>query len=177
MILTGTDNRNHQYRLWVITVVGWKYYNKKWTILILHCCQLNCTLSYDIHPVHFISFLCHLRFIKVSIVSRSFTLSINDKYKHSHTYTHMRSLSHNPAHSVLKWELWHFFELKCVPCFLPSASFSSGKSKHCVPIAFPLRLTHNEALCHCHVALSSCRSMRNALKVIITDKQGEGRRE
>lgn len=89
----------------------------------------------------------------------------------------MQSLSHHPARSVLKWALWHFFLNPNVLRVSSPASSSSGKSFHCVPITFPLRLTHNEALCHCHIALPSCRSLRNALKVIVTDEMGEGWRE
>lgn len=53
---------------------------------------------------------------------------------------------------------------------------SGGEALNCVPITVPVRLTHNEALCHCHIALLQRRSTRNALKVIITDEWGKGQR-
>lgn len=99
--------------------------------------------------------------------------SINQRHIHAHTYTHMQASSHHPVHSLLKWELWHFFELKRGICFLlGKLLIGGGEALHCVPATFPVRLTHNEALSHCHIALPPCRSMRNTLKVIITDEQG-----
>lgn len=114
-----------------------------------------------------------------AIVNPSSALSIKDKYTHSHANeTHTRASSHHPARSTPEWERWHCFELNCGTCFLPSKhQIGRGeKALNCVPITFPVRLTHNEALCHCHIALLQRRSTRNALKVIITDEWGKGQR-
>lgn len=114
-----------------------------------------------------------------AIVNPSSALSIKDKYTHSHANeTHTRASSHRPARSTPEWERWHCFELNCGTCFLPSKhQIGRGeKALNCVPITFPVRLTHNEALCHCHIALLQRRSTRNALKVIITDEWGKGQR-
>lgn len=114
-----------------------------------------------------------------AIVNPSSALSIKDKYTHSHANeTHTWASSHHPARSTPEWERWHCFELNCGTCFLPSKhQIGRGeKALNCVPITFPVRLTHNEALCHCHIALLQRRSTRNALKVIITDEWGKGQR-
>lgn len=55
--------------------------------------------------------------------------------------------------------MWHVFP--------PQQASDQENALHRVPTSFPVRLTQNEALCHCQIALPSCRSVRNILKVIM----------
>lgn len=43
--------------------------------------------------------------------------------------------------------MWHVFP--------PQQAFDQENALHCVPTSFPVRLTQNEALCHCQIALQN----------------------
>lgn len=148
--------------------------------LISHCCQSNSTLScnyFQYISIH-ISFRCHPNKIYKGSVVQSLICSTDPKtstriHIRTHRHTRTQASSHHPARGVLKWELWRFLwnkkkNSKNAVCVSSPASFSSGKSLFFflrrVPTTFPVRLTRNEALCHCHIASPSCRSMTDAFK-------------
>lgn len=102
------------------------YSSRLWIFLIRAIFISNCSQSNNTQTRSFqcISFPCNPKISEGSAVCPLFALSIKDKSAHSHTAT--QASSHHPAHSILKWELWHFFEIRMWHVFPPLASAWSG---------------------------------------------------